>query len=325
MARSNTGGTRGFLRGKVANDLYQVTVQSNGKRIQLVRAVEESRANPNTVDQAVARMRMALLMGALKDLKAIVDHSWETIPYGQLSIAHFVQLNMPLVISDCFYNWSTGNKFIYPSKGTPEVRAGSFIVAEGTLALPAALYDAAEGGEYGSKAFEIRIGKANATFGDLKASLGLNAADYMTFLDLNAWLNFDNLYEDINLVYHRLYIASGISDTVAITQGNVYDLFTHDGNVDVTMAYNAGTGTITVTLPLYRNSRSYYGLFSTIIISRWDGIRWCRNNARFAPFTADYDIGADAQSPRMMFQSWYPSWDPDGPTADVYPARNPFT
>lgn len=94
MARSNSGGTRGWLRGKVANDLYQVTKTSTGRKVQLVRAVEESRINNNTIEQALARMRMALLMGALSDLKAIVDHSWQTIPYGQLSIANFVKENM---------------------------------------------------------------------------------------------------------------------------------------------------------------------------------------------------------------------------------------
>ena len=321
MARSNSGGTRGWLRGKVANDLYQVTKTSTGRKVQLVRAVEESRINNNTLEQALARMRMALLMGALSDLKAIVDHSWQTIPYGQLSIANFVKENMQEVIADCKENWSGECRFCYPTKGVRAMRIGMFRIASGTLQTPTNI---TRGVSYISGRwfpFRILIGKSSPTFGDLRQSLGLNANDYITLL-MATGIDFGSSgIVNQGLQYVRLFLAENIQDETQINEDNIAEMFTYEGNTSWDVSIDINTGVIRVnvfTSPdgIYRDT-----LLSSVIVSRWDGKAWCRNNAWFM---ANSDADApnfEANAPRWVFQSWYPSFDPDADGSEVYPGK----
>lgn len=321
MARSNSGGTRGWLRGKVANDLYQVTKTSTGRKVQLVRAVEESRVNNNTIEQALARMRMALLMGALGDLKAIVDHSWQTIPYGQLSIAHFVKENMQEVIADCKENWSGECRFCYPTKGVRAMRIGMFRIASGTLATPSNITRGVSyiAGQWFP--FRINIGKANPTFGDLRRSLGLNANDYITLLMATGLDMGSSGIVNQGLQFVRLYLAENVLDETEIVDDNVADMFTYDGNTTWDVSLDIDKGEILVRVFTGPDGVNRDTLLSSVIVSRWDGKAWCRNNAWFM---ANSDADApnfEYNAPRWVFKSWFPSYDPDADGSDVYPGK----
>lgn len=321
MARSNSGGTRGWLRGKVASDLYQVTKTATGRKVQLVRAVEESRINNNTLEQALARMRMALLMGALKDMKQIVDHSWQGIPYGQLSIAHFVKVNMPLVIADCKENWSYENAFCYPVKGIKQMRIGAFQVSSGTLSSPANI---TRGVNYLSGIWfpmRILIGVPHPTFGDLKRSLGLNANDYITLLMMTG---FDAASSGIvNQGFHflRVYLSETIDDDTQIDAANVEDCFYYEGNTVRRVSINVTTGVILIEVSASPDAVYRDCLLSAVVVSRWDGSVWCRNNARFwSPDGVDLP-NFEYNAPRLVFQSWFPSYDPDSEDSGSYPGK----
>lgn len=321
MARSNSGGTRGWLRGKVANDLYQVTKTKDGRKIQLVRAVEESRINNNTLEQALARMRMALLMGALNDLKQIVDHSWQGIPYGQLSIANFVRVNMADVIADCKANWSMENHYCYPEKGVKQMRVGAFRIASGTLGTPTCI---TRGVNYLSGVWypvRILIGKSNPTFGDLKAVLGLNAADYITILMMTGFYMSSRGLLQQGFQFLRLYLSEVMSDDTPITSGNVQDMFTYDGNTNYRISINVATGVILVEVATNPDGIYRDCFLSSLIVSRWDGKYWCRNNAQFAPNSGDDYTQFEELAPRWVFRSWFPSWDPDAEGSEDYPGK----
>ena len=451
MARSNTGGTRGFLRGKVADDLYQVTKNRYGKRIQLVRSVEEQRQNNNTEKQALARMQMALLMGCLKQFKEIVDHSWETIPYGQLSIAHFVELNMPLIHEDSKNNWESDNVFDYPTKGLSLLRVGAFIMAEGSLTLPSCLSFYMVDDAHAKGGLQISIGKQNPCFGDLQNVLSANAQDYITMLlfqyDSNNRANnffmfsrsylqdvpenasdvldtvdvspsstnprhymhrdgsiktsqsFDLQYYDVvpgesYLVTNQYYmgspldpvnfcdasgnlisiaipndsgyngaawvavvdnvftVPSGVSK-IAVNVGlwtlvayslkkivsnqfytdnieafsdgsiivskqatlsslNVKGCFTYDGNCNRFFDFNLKQGKITIANQKKVTYMQGELVAYCIVLSKWDGVKWCRNNAQFLPVDPE-EPWRDLLSPNDVFQSWFPSYDPDDP------------
>lgn len=321
MARSNSGGTRGWLRGKVANDLYQVTQRADGRKVQLVRAVEESRVNNNTLEQALARMRMALLMGALSDLKEIVDHSWQTIPYGQLSIANFVKVNMQSVIADCKEHWDTGNLYCYPTKGVSQMRVGEFVISAGTLPDASMIRQGVSYNFSPWYPFQIVVGVANPNFGDLKRALGLNAADYITLLMEDGLDMGDDgfLYQAFH--FTRLYLAKDVADDVAITATNVRDMFTYDGNTNFRLAIDLTTGIITVELHCSPDEIDRDCIMSAVILSRWDGKTWLRNNAKFTPPGGSGMTNFEAQSPRWVFQSWFPSYDPDADDSGVYPGK----
>lgn len=321
MARSNSGGTRGWLRGKVANDLYQVSHTKDGRKVQLVRAVEESRVNNNTLEQALARMRMALLMGALQDLKEIVDHSWQGIPYGQLSIANFVRVNMQSVIADCKEHWNTENWYCYPLKGVKQMRVGAFFISSGTLAEPKNI---SRGVNYLSGVWypvRVMIGKPNPTFGDLRASLGLNAADYITILMMDGF--YSPSWGLIGQGFHfvRVYLAEGVADDVLITPANVSTLFAYDGNTDYRISVSVATGTILIEVATNPDGVYRDCLLSSLIVSRWDGKVWCRNNARFWSDDDTSFPSFESCAPIEVFQSWYPSFDPEGEDSGEYPGK----
>lgn len=319
MARSNSGGTRGFLRGKVANDLYQVTKRADGRKLQLVRAVEESRTNNNTEAQALARMRMALLMGALKDLKQIVDHSWQGIPYGQLSIAHFVEVNMPPLISDCKANWSADNHYCYPVKGVSDMRIGEFVIASGTLATPSAI-SRGTGYSFGSwYPFTLDLGKASPTFADLKAVLSVNAKDYITLLMLCALYGGDDSIVNQALFFARLYLAEGVDDATVITSSNVGTMFTYEANTQYRVSFASSSHLLKVEVYCEPDGKPRSTQLSSVIVSRWDGRVWCRNNAQFLPDSDIETPNFELLAPRRVFQSWFESYDPGAEDSDVYP------
>lgn len=306
MARSNTGGTRGFLRGRVANDLYQVTKNKAGKKIQLVRAVEQSRINNNTILQAGARMMMALLMGCLKQFKAIVDHSFESIPYGQLSIAHFVEVNMKLVQEDCRIHWDGGNIFDYPIKGEPLLRIGSFIMAEGSLTLPSVLQFTMVDAIDNIAGLKISLGMSNPRFSDLKSKLGAAANDYITML----LFQYDSYGRENNtFLYSRCYLSDRTDDPV-ITSDNVEAMFTYDGNCNRFVTFDSQSGAITIAMQ--KVGRYWDGeiVASCIILSVWDGVKWRRNNAQFTNVDPQ-EPWRDLMSPNDVFSTWYGDYSPD--------------
>ena len=310
MARSNTGGTRGFLRGKIADDLYQVTKNARGRKIQIVKAYEEGRINPNTEAQAVARMQMALCMGSLSQFKALVDHSWETIPYGQLSIAHFVHVNMPLIQQDSREHWYAGSQFDYPTKGLSEVRLGPFIMSEGSLALPSSITSVVVSTNRDRCYLDINVGKSPFTFGDLREALGASVGDYITNIAL--YSAYAGLGTN-GIGYVRAYLAEGISDETVVTAGNVASMFTYDGNGSwaVTL-YNSTHIRIEVIDPMPNWQRLVAA--TDIIISKWNGQNWCRNNSQFTPPDTGYEPWSENAAPDDVFQSWYENYDGEQPT-----------
>lgn len=310
MARSSQGGTRGFLRGKVAQDMFQVTKDARGRKIQIVKAYEAQRENPNTILQALARMRMALCMGSLSQFKALVDHSWETIPYGQLSIAHFVKLNMPLIEADSNAHWYAGSQFDYPEKGITAVRVGPWIMSEGSLTLPSSISTVVDvSGPRDKFYLKIHVG-SSPTYGKLRQALGASAGDYITALAFWSYSN-DSTFNGIS--YVRCYLAQGIADGTPITAANVADMFTYDGNTShVTTLSNSQDILVQILDPHASWGRSVQA--TDIIISKWDGVKWCRNNSQFTPPNTGYEPWPYNNAPDGVFTTWYPDYNGEQPT-----------
>lgn len=313
MARSNTGGTRGFLRGKVANDLYQVGHRADGTKVQLVRSVEESRINNNTMPQAMARMQMALCMGSLAQYKEIVDHSFEGVPYGQLSIAHFVHLNIPAIQDDCKNHWSDYFLWDYPIKGTPEPKAGSWIMSQGSLTIPDFItrHSTSDYGE--NSGILLNFGQANLTKGRMKEILSLADKDYMTHLAFAE----GSVTRYSRLVYFRLYLNPDFPDNEIITPQNYTQVFTYDGNCEWRSSFDAAAGTFWYYVDTADLEQIDAFTVSCNIMSRWNGVVWQRNTARFLPVPGFEDYRANWTSPHNRFQSWFPEYDPDA--SDDYP------
>lgn len=308
MARSNQGGTRGFLRGRVANDLYQVTKTANGRKLQLVRSVEESRVNNNTIMQAVARMQMALCMGCLKQFKEIVDHSWENTPYGQLSIARFVQLNIPLIQSDNRLNWEGLGSFNMPRKGVSRVRFGEFIMAEGSLSMPDSVTMVPKSGAFGVLDLCVQLDVPQPTMGDVKRCLGAAADDYITALVIQSRPKPDT---QSMFWYRRIYI-SDIPDDTLLTPGNVLTFFKTEGTAYGYVQYLSDKRQIRFELNNDWWADAYPFTASCVVCSVWDGRKWCRNNARMT-LNSQVEVSDFVESPNEVFDTWFDGYDPNNP------------
>lgn len=313
MARSLSGGTRGFLRGRVANDLYQITTATNGRKVQLVRSVEDSRINNNTISQAMARMQMALCMGSLSSFKEIVDHSFEGVEYGLKSLNHFVSVNVKRIQEDCREHWMDGFLFDYPVKGSSVVRCGSFVIAEGRLTLPASISRWSKDSFGSQVGFSVSLGRGPHTMADLKNALGVAANDYITHCAFAQ----GTLPQFSGMVFGRTYINPNFPDTQRITLQNVAQCFLYEGNIPQVVEYYDAWGRIDVRLLQLRHGHYECYSMDCIILSKWNGRVWQRNNAVFLPALNFDDYNFDWVSPHDVFQSWFPQYDPDN--NDTYP------
>lgn len=313
MARSNQGGTRGWLRGRVANDLYQVTRKENGQKEQLVRTVEESRTNPNTISQAMARMQMAMCMTALKQFKEIVDHSWEGVTFGRQSMNYFARKNVKLIQQDCEDNWSSDNNWSYPVKGSTDLLPGLWQLSEGTLQLPA-IITRHEFDPYGQQCgYSINLPSANCTMGQLKAALRLNANDYITYL---AFAN-GVLPKNNKLCFFRVYINDAFPNDLVISLANYQSAFTYDQNTPFYPQWDAENNRIIFYFDEHAIPEIADFSCDAIIISRWDGVKWCRNTSFFQGILGVEDYSSNWTVAWDVFQSWFPEYDPEA--SDEYP------
>ena len=111
MAKSKSGGTRTYIRGRVGSDVYSIGRDGKGKKQQVVRSLAESVANPQTQAQMRGRMIMSTLAQAQAGLRVIIDHSFDNVVGSRANLAEFVSRNYALIKADIAAHPSSGNKF----------------------------------------------------------------------------------------------------------------------------------------------------------------------------------------------------------------------
>lgn len=243
MAKSKSGGSRAYIRGRVGSDVYSIGKDAQGKKQQVVRSIAEQVKNPQTVAQMKGRMIMSSIMQAVAAMSAIIDHSFDNVPAGQPSISEFISRNYSLIKADIAAHPSSDNTFglnKYQEKG---IKKGKYQVSEGKgQPLSGITVDGT------NKTLTIAL-SANATVADLKAALGINSNDYFTLVAIDATAGF---------VYARLHIAN-VADTTAVNAGNLATIFTKEGNMSATPSMSGNNVVITF---------GYVGDNSGIIVSR---------------------------------------------------------
>ena len=236
MGKSKTGGTRGYIRGRIANDVYSIGKDGKGKKQQVIRSLAESVANPRTSSQMFGRMIMSTVMQAVSGLSFIIDHSFDNVPSGQPSISEFIRRNYGLVSADAKANPATGNKFglnKYQEKGT---KTGPFVISAGDVQWPAKAlpYDT-----YGS--FELETSDVNYTLGELLADLGIGDDGYLTFV---------GIYNGV-VYYGRLTPKASAARTTVLTSANFLDQFDVETNGKVTPTVTVTENKTSVVLGLF--------------------------------------------------------------------------
>lgn len=232
MAKSKSGGTRAYIRGRVGSDVYSVGKTAKGKRQQVVRSLAETVANPQTTAQMRGRMIMSTIMQAVAALSPIIDHSFDNVSGKQPNISEFISRNYALIKADVAAHPASGNSFGLVKYQEKDAKAGAYVISAGAVPTPSAMVlTVATGG------LEITVGTTNFTIGGLLTAMGLKEGDYVTIVGIGS---------EKPLEYARFYVKTGLDLTTAITTENVSTIFTIEASGSAEVMANTTSGKVTL-------------------------------------------------------------------------------
>lgn len=255
MAKSKSGGTRSYIRGRVGADVYSIGRDAKGAKQQIVRSLAETVANPQTIAQMRGRMIMSTVMQAVSALRPIIDHSFDNVPTGQPSISEFISRNYTLIKDDVAAHPASGNSFMLNEYHERGVKPGLYIVSAGDAQLPAALTQQVYGGK-------IEIASDQATVADLKTALGYTSGDYITAVTISVAEVSGGLYETTTDII-RINIKPTVADTTVITASNASVIFDIDSNAAGLISISVADSKTTITLGNVNGSYGAGGVIFT--------------------------------------------------------------
>ena len=273
MAKSKSGGTRTYLRGRVGSDVYSIGRDSKGKKQQVVRSLAESVSNPQTSSQMRGRMILSTIAQALAVLRPIVDHSFDNVIGAQANLSEFTSRNYGLIKADIAAHPASGNTFglvAYKEKGAKQ---GAYVISDGQATIPAALVLTKASG-----IIAITLPSDAVTIGGLKRALGMTSEEYFTFVGLTTTGAAN---------YERFRVNPTLADNTAIAAGNIGDVFAVEGNAVASIAIS--TNVISITLA------SVAGCCAVIVSKKANG-KYIHNEAVLGS-GIDFDAPSDAVLP----------------------------
>lgn len=273
MAKSKSGGTRTYLRGRVGSDVYSIGRDSKGKKQQVVRSLAESVSNPQTQSQMRGRMILSTIAQALAVLRPIVDHSFDNVIGAQANLSEFTSRNYGLIKADIAAHPASGNSFglvAYKEKGAKQ---GAYVISDGQATIPAALVLTKASG-----IIAITLPADNITVGGLKSALGMSSEEYFTLVGLTT---------AGAAAYERFRVNPTLSDETVIAAGNIGDVFAIEGNAVASIAI--ASNVISITLA------SVAGDCAVIVSKKANG-KYIHNEAVLGD-GSNFDAPADAVLP----------------------------
>lgn len=273
MAKSKSGGTRTYIRGRVGSDVYSIGRDAKGKKQQVVRSLAESVANPQTQSQMRGRMIMSTIAQALAVLRPIVDHAFDNVSGARANLAEFTSQNYALIKNDVALHAASGNLFglsKYQEKGA---KRGAYIIAKGQATMPTAMVLTKATG-----IIAITLPSDAVTVAGLKSALGMTSEEYFTLVGLT---------EDGAAAYERFRVNPTLADDTAISASNIGDVFAVEGNAVASIA--VANNVISITLA------SVAGC-SAVIVSKKVSGKYIHNDAVLGD-SSNFDAPADVALP----------------------------
>ena len=223
MAKSKSGGTRSYIRGRVGADVYSIGKDAKGAKQQVVRSLAETVSNPQTIAQMRGRMIMSTVMQAVSGMAKIIDHSFDNVPMGQPSISEFISRNYALIKADVEANASGNNRFALIEYHVKGVQKGRYVISNGDAILPAGI----QVQSYNLLFPELA---STATIADFKTAIGWQDGDYITFCGIDDTGNFH---------FVRLKLNTALADTATIA-ASIANLFVQEGTDTLTVSLQEG-------------------------------------------------------------------------------------
>lgn len=233
MAKSKSGGTRSYLRGRIASDVYSIGRDSAGKKQQVVRSLAEQVKNPQTVAQMRGRMIMSTVMQAVSAMAPIIDHSFDNVPNGQPSISEFIRRNYALIKADVAAHPANGNSFALSKYQEKGLKVGNYLLSDGKALLPSSLLTSTI--ESGGLVFKLPAGATTA--GAIRKALGFSGEDYITSVSIT---------EDGEFDFFRVNVSEALAADTVMTDENIAQLFTLDNPLGLTITFELSGGMITI-------------------------------------------------------------------------------
>lgn len=233
MAKSKSGGTRSYLRGRIASDVYSIGRDSNGKKQQVVRSLAEQVKNPQTVAQMRGRMIMSTVMQAVSGLAPIIDHSFDNVPNGQPSISEFIRRNYALVKADVAAHPAENNRFglnKYQEKG---IRSGIWLISSGKALTSNYAYP----GSGNNFDMTIQTKTSGLNLADLRDAVLHGHSGYITFVFI---LN------DNTVALVRVHFSDTADQKTAITTENLDQFLDIENPQGLTITPEITGGTLTL-------------------------------------------------------------------------------
>lgn len=234
MAKSKSGGTRSYLRGRIASDVYSIGRDASGKKQQVVRSLAEQVKNPQTIAQMRGRMIMSTVMQAVSGMSQIIDHSFDNVPNGQPSISEFIRRNYALIKADVAAHPASGNQFglnKYQEKG---VKAGAYLISAGKAIVPSAIDTEVVGQGLISFTYTSTL----TTAAQIREALGMGEEDYVTLCIIN---NEGKFY------FFRVHVDYTLADDTVISAENVDQLFDIENPLGMNIAVSFSAGEIQIS------------------------------------------------------------------------------
>lgn len=233
MAKSKSGGTRSYIRGRVGADVYSIGKDAKGKKQQVVRSLAETVANPQTQSQMRGRMIMSTIMQVVAVLKPIIDHSFDNVSGKQPNISEFISRNYARVKNDVALHPASGNAFglnAYQEKGAKQ---GQYVISDGDANVPAALALTKS-----TAVIAITLPADNVTVGGMLEALGFTNEEYFTLVGIAT---------SGVAMYERFRINPAIDLSANITSGNIADVFATEGNAEASLSVASNVISITLS------------------------------------------------------------------------------
>lgn len=231
MAKSKSGGTRSYLRGRIASDVYSIGRDASGKKQQVVRSLAEQVKNPQTVAQMRGRMIMSTVMQAVSAMSQIIDHSFDGIPNGQPCISEFIRRNYALIKADIAAHPASNNNFglnQYQQKG---VRPGKYVVSSGKVVIDENLF---VGETTGGSIVNLMPASENPTVQDFKNLLFGGKDGYFTPVLVNAG----------EFKFFRVHVSDTLAATTAVTSENLAQVFIIENPLNLTITTTIAEGQV---------------------------------------------------------------------------------
>ena len=232
MAKSKSGGTRSYIRGRVGADVFSVGKDAKGSKQQVVRSLAEQVNNPQTIDQMRGRMIMFTVSQAMKAFAPIIDHSFDGVPKGQPSVSEFISRNYQLVKADVAAHPSGGNAFGLNAYHVKGLKCGAWLISAGSVKLSSAVQCGTDDG------IVITGTAQDTTLRNFMDLAKIEKGDYLTLVTMDV---------NCKVLYYRISVKENADETTVLSAGNVASLFEIEGNVTVTPNFNANVLFFTMT------------------------------------------------------------------------------